>query len=482
MKILFSALAGALLTLAAVHYWPAGDSGGESEAKPLYWVAPMDPNFRRPGPGKSPMGMDLIPVYEEAEETEPGLIRINPEVQNNLGVRTELARERALDPHIRTVGYVGYNQDTLVHLHPRVEGWIEKLYVKAEGDPVTAGQPLYDLYSPELVNAQEDLMLALRRGEERLVEGAKGRLRALKLADKTINQLVDTRKVMQTVTYFAPQSGVVEALAIREGFYVQPGSTLFSIGALDSVWVEADVFAAQAHLVRAGLPVVARFKHLPGKSVEGRVSYVYPTLDADTRTLRLRVVLDNAGKLLKPNMFAELTIAGDAGKPALTVPRAAVIRTGSQDRVVLDRGDGRFKSVAVHLGRSDKDYVEILHGLKAGDPVVVSAQFLLDSESSRESDFLRMTPPLAKNEAEVNGVVNSVDAANRTANISREAIDKWNRPAATMDFAIDQAVSLDAFVPGAEIRFKFRAENGEFTILTVTPAKKTPAANPHAHH
>lgn len=482
MKVIVSALVGAVITLVAVYFWPGADNDASAEAKPLYWVAPMDPNFRRPGPGKSPMGMDLIPVYEEPKETEPGLIRISPEVQNNLGVRTTQVTVQSLDPHIRTVGYVGYNQDTLVHLHPRVEGWIEKLYVKAEGDPVSAGQPLYDLYSPELVNAQEDLMLALRRGEERLVEGAKGRLRALKLAEKTIVQLIETRKVMQTVTYYAPQSGVIEALAVREGFYVQPGSTLFSIGALDSVWVEADVFAAQAHLVRAGLPVVARFKHLPGKTFEGLVSYVYPTLDADTRTLRLRVVLANAGKLLKPNMFAELTIAGDAGAPALTVPRAAVIRTGAQDRVVLDRGEGRFKSVAVHLGRSDQDKVEILHGLNAGDDVVVSAQFLLDSESSRASDFLRMTPPLAKNEAEVNGLVNSFDASTRTANISREAIDKWNRPAATMDFLVDPGVSVDALTPGAEIRFTFRADNGDFIILSATPTKKTPAANPHAHH
>lgn len=481
MKILFSALAGALIAIAALQFWPDSPAGNAGAAKPLYWVAPMDPDYRRPGPGKSPMGMDLIPVYE-APAAGPGEVVIAPHVEQNLGVRTELAAVRSLEARIRTVGYVGYDEDRLVHLHPRVAGWIETLHVKAEGDPVRAGQPLYSLYSPELVNAQEDLLLALNRGEPRLIESAKSRLRALKLSESTIAELVSRRKVMQTVTYHAPQSGVVEKLAVREGFYVQPDTTLFSIGALDTVWVEADVFARQADRVQLDLPVELRVPHLPGRTFAGRIAYVYPVLDPLTRTLKVRVRIDNAAGLLKPNMFAELVIDGDAGAPALAVPRAAVIRTGVQDRVVRALGQGRFKSVAVRVGRSDGHYLEILEGLQAGDPVVVSAQFLLDSESAKTSDFLRMSPPEPDNEAEVEGLINSVDGPARRVNISRGPVPKWNRAPATLDFRVDPSVAIDALAPGQQIRFRFRALNGEFTLLEIIPAAPQPATNGHLHH
>ncbi|MDH5171404.1 MAG: efflux RND transporter periplasmic adaptor subunit, partial [Gammaproteobacteria bacterium] len=193
------------------------------ERKPLYWVAPMDPTYRRDGPGKSPMGMDLVPVYadeQEAGASAAGTIRISPEVVNNLGVRTARAAYTGLPGEIRTVGYVQYDEDRLVHIHPRVQGWIEKLYVKASGDPVAAGQPLYELYSPELVNAQQELLLALKRDNPMLVEAAVDRLQALQLAPEQVAQLRRDRRVRQSVTFYAPQDGVVDNLNIREGFFV----------------------------------------------------------------------------------------------------------------------------------------------------------------------------------------------------------------------------------------------------------------------
>ena len=373
----------------------AADTNTSAEDQPLYWVAPMDANYRRDKPGKSPMGMDLVPVYASGGggvDEGPGTIEISPEVVNNLGVRTAQVERRPLTTRIKTVGYVQYDEDRLIHIHPRVEGWIEKLYVKAAGDPVIQDQPLYELYSPQLVNAQEEMLLSLKRNNKRLVQAAQDRLLALQLSASFIDELKRERQVRQTITFRAPQSGVVDNLNIREGFFVKPGTTLMSIGALDDVWVEAEVFARQAALVEVGLPVVMTLNYLPGKEWRGTVDYVYPSLDEKTRTLRIRLRFNNDAGILKPNMFAQVLIETSQGEDALMIPREAVIRTGSQDRVVLALGAGRFKSVAVRLGQLDEQYSQILEGLDEGDMIVVSAQFLLDSESSKSSDFMRMHP------------------------------------------------------------------------------------------
>jgi Cu(I)/Ag(I) efflux system membrane fusion protein len=370
-----------------------GSGASGSEREPLYWVAPMDPDYRRDGPGKSPMGMDLIPVYEDGadpgQETE-GTIRIAPEVVNNLGVRTAPAQLGELPSEISTVGYVQYDEDRLVHIHPRVEGWIEKLHVKASGDPVELGAPLYDLYSPQLVNAQEEYLLTLRRGDPTLMAAAEDRLRALQLSADDIARLKRDRSVRSTVVFSAPQNGVVDNLNIREGFFVTPDTTLMSIGVLDHVWVQAEVFERQAALVAVGQPVTMRLDYLPGRTWEGAVDYIYPTLDEAKRTLRVRLRFDNGDRLLQPNMFAQVVIHADPMEDAVLVPREAVIRTGSEDRVVLALGDGRFRSVPVELGRVGAQHAVILRGIDAGERVVVSAQFLLDSESNKKADLGRL--------------------------------------------------------------------------------------------
>ncbi|WP_428033675.1 efflux RND transporter periplasmic adaptor subunit [Amphritea sp.] len=369
------------------------ETSAPASDQPLYWVAPMDPNYRRDKPGKSPMGMDLVPVYKEAgsaADEGPGTIKVSPEVVNNLGVRTAVSAMTQMQFDVRTVGYVDYNQDEIIHVHPRVEGWVEKIYIKAEGDPVVKGEPLYDLYAPALVNAQEEYLFALARGNRDLIRGAETRLRALQVPQQTLDKLKTTGKPSQSVTFFAPQSGVVDNFNIRQGVYVKPGMTLMSIGALDEVWVEAEVFERQASLITAGLPVSIKLDFLPGAAREGVVDYVYPALDAGTRTLKVRMRFNNQDRQLKPNMFAEVIIHKQDTQASLTVPKESVIRGAEANRVVLALGDGRFKSVTVNTGRSDGKQVEILAGLKAGEAVVTSAQFLLDSESSKTSDFMRM--------------------------------------------------------------------------------------------
>ncbi len=465
---------GATIGALAMYASQKGNSNRQkTEATPLYWVAPMDPNYRRDKPGKSPMGMDLIPVYQQSEKGEaPGTVRISPELVNNLGVRTGLVEQRALNTEIHTVGYVQYDENRLIHIHPRISGWVEKLYVKASGDPVKKGSPIYSLYSPELVNAQEELVLALKRGNVELVRATEERLNALQFEKTLVAKLKKSRQVQQTVTFFAPQTGVVEHLEIREGYYVEPGTTLFSIGALDKVWVEAEVFERQAAQVQAGDTVSMSLEFLPGREWPGRVDYIYPTLNKPTRTLRLRLSFDNPAGELKPNMFAKVVIHS-SGDNTLVVPREAVIRTGQQDRVVLAKGEGRFKSVAVKLGQLNQDYAEIIEGLEEGDEVVLSAQFLLDSESSRNSDFLRMTPVEREKEqapasVTVLGEILERYEGERKVHTRHDPVPEWDWPEMMMDFMVAEAVDLDQLVPGTVLHMTIaKRDDGQFEISAV---------------
>lgn len=460
---------GMAIVAAATHYLTlsmlndsalrADQSGPPEKNEPLYWVAPMDPNYKRDKPGKSPMGMDLVPVYAEdgdGSDSGPGTIKISPEVVNNLGVRTATVEWQRLHSMIRTVGYVQYDEDRLIHIHPRVKGWIEKLHVKASGDPVTAGQALYELYSPELVNAQEELVLALNRENERLISAAEDRLRALQLSNALISELKNSREVKQNITFYSPQAGVVDNLNIREGFFVQPGTTLMSIGSLADVWVEAEVFERQAALVEVGMPVTMTLEYLPNREWHGQVDYVYPTLDEKTRTLRVRLRFDNADGKLQPNMFAQVVIHADSDADTLIAPREAIIRTGNQDRVVLALGEGRFKSVAVKLGRLDENSVEIVDGLAAGETIVTSAQFLLDSESSKTSDFKRMesTEDQPPKTVWTGATITSVMPDHRMVSVSHEAIPEWEWPSMVMDFTVAEDVPFDQLRDGMSLHIE----------------------------
>ena len=361
---------------------------------PLYWVAPMDASYRRDGPGLSPMGMELVPVYEAGSDRASGMVSISPAMENNLGVRTELVEVGPFRSNIRTVGYVRFDEDRLVHMHPRIEGWIDVLNVKTQGEFIENGQPIYSIYSPELVNAQEELLIAMSRENQRqnLVQSSEERLLALQVPQRLIDRVKAEQRVFQNVTVYAPQDGLVAELAVREGQFVQPGNRILSIGVLDEVWVIAEVFERQGSLVSVGDPVTMSLDYLPGRTWQGVVDFIYPTLDEDTRTIPVRLKFENKDQVLKPNMFAQVTIQhSEEGEQALLVPSEAVIRSGIQDRVVLALGDGKFKSVVVNLGRRGDTKTEIVDGLRAGDRVVTSAHFLLDSESSITSDFARMS-------------------------------------------------------------------------------------------
>ena len=497
------ALGGAVLGALAALYLaetsvsqPTGIPNAAAD-KPLYWVAPMDPAYKRDKPGKSPMGMDLIPVYADAGEGNdagPGTVRISAEVVNNLGVREAEVTRAPLHTSIRTVGYVQYDEDRLVHIHPRVEGWVEKLFVKAAGDPVEKGQALYELYSPELVNAQEELLLALNRESQVLIRAAKERLVALQLPEDFIRNLIKTRQVSQTVTFHAPQTGFLDNLNIREGFFVKPGTTLMSIGVLDEVWVEAEVFERQVALVEVGMPVTMTLDYQPGREWQGRVDYIYPSLNEKTRTLRVRLKFANVDTALRPNMFAQVVLHPTDGVETLIVPREAVIRTGHQQRVVLALGEGRFKSVAVTVGRMDETHAEILNGVKVGEFVVTSAQFLLDSESSKTSDFQRMRPVEEDESMEEAKSVSAWTAAkilglmpeHRMVSVSHEAIADWNWPAMTMDFVIADDVEFESLQKDQALNIEItQLPNGKNVIskIHIKTAEQlaTPSTQEHGH-
>lgn len=361
----------------------------------LYWVAPMDPNYRRDKPGKSPMGMDLVPVYAGDEEGGTQ-VSIEPEVVQNLGIRTAVAERTRLWRGIDTVGYVDYDESKVSHIHLRTEGWIENLAVKSEGERVKQGDRLFDLYSPELVNAQQEFVTALSSGNKSLIGASRARLAALGVSEDQVATIEKTRKTRHHISVYAPQDGVVSTLKVREGMFVNPSMNVMSLGDLSVVWLLAEVFERQAQWVRVEQPAEVKLSYVPGKVWDGSVEYIYPSLDPKTRTVKVRLRFDNPDEGLKPNMYANVRIFGGPRENIIVIPLEGLIRTGRDARVIVDLGDGRFEAREVTAGIESGDYVEIIQGVEEGDAIVVSGQFLIDSEASMRASLGRMDPGAAE--------------------------------------------------------------------------------------
>jgi len=355
---------------------------------------PMHPDVVRDEPGKCPVcGMDLVKV--ERQQVGTGTtgpeVRISPAVINNIGVRTTAARLGAPERRAATVGYVAFDERRMRQVQPRAEGWIEGLAVRATGETVTAGQLLFTLYSPMLESAQQEYLDAQRIGNRDLIEASRERLRALGLEAGAAERLARGGRASGRVPFHAPIGGVVTELAVREGAMVSPDMMALTITGLGSLWVIAEVPESQAAWVRPGTAAEIRLPSLPGETLAGRVEYVYPELNAETRTLRARVVLEAAGEGLRPNMLANVTLVGEAGAPAVMIPRSALIRGGREDRVVVALGDGRFAPRRVVAGPESGDEVVIREGLADGEQVVVAGQFLLDSEANLRTGLERLS-------------------------------------------------------------------------------------------
>jgi len=379
-----------------------GDGGKKKgEREVAYWVAPMDPSYKRDEPGQSPMGMDLEPVYADELAAEPGAVAIDPAVVNQLGVRTAEAERRDLSRTLRTVGRVTYDERNLSHIHTRVKGWVAELHVDAQGDRVEVDEPILEIYSPELVTAQEEYLIARRRAGKLgdsgvgvpmsdMVRQARERLLFYGVSPTEIERLEETGEMQRTVLLRAPHAGVVTELGVREGMRVTPEDNLYTVADLSTVWVQADVYAYQSEWVAAGDPVTLTLPFYPGREWTGKVDYVYPYMDPETRTVKARLVFDNPDGALKPEMFATAVIDSDPREDVVAVPSEAVIRTGKRTVVVTAQGRGKFRPVAVETGIESGEWVEIREGLEAGTEVVTSGQFLLDSEADFDAAMDRM--------------------------------------------------------------------------------------------
>ncbi len=365
--------------------------------KPLYWVAPMDPNYRRDAPGKSPMGMDLVPVY--AREGGAGEVTVPANVQHNLGLRTAIVRRGAIEDRVPTLARIEIAEDQLSVVSPRIAGWLSKLHVKSTNQPVDPGQPLFEIYSPELVNAQEEYVAAMNSGNKLLVASARDRLRSLRVPSSVLDDLETNRNVRQTIVYPAQQGGLVSELTAREGSYVTPGTPIMVIAELDPVWITAEIVESTMAEVAAGDDMEVA---LPGgKVLLATVNFVQPVLDSLTRALEVRAIVPNPNGHLRPNMFAEASLRTRSRSDALWVPTEAIIRLENQNRVVVKDGPDLFKSIQVELGHVGSAKTEVVAGLGEGDEIVTSAQFLIDSESSKTSDFKRL---FAANEQTASGM------------------------------------------------------------------------------
>jgi len=360
------------------------------------YVCPMHPRIVRDVPGSCPIcGMDLVERLSDPRVDKHPQVVLGNAVIQNMGVRTAEVVRGALWKTVRTLGRVEYDETRLAHVHPRAEGWIEDLSLRAEGEPVQKGQELAQLYAPDILSAQVDFLLAIdprpRGGSRVEVDKARNLLRLLDVPDLVIREIERTRRTRNRIPVLAPIGGIVTHMMARDGMYVSKGTEMFTIADLSRVWILVDVLEHQIAWLQPGLEAEIGVSAHPGKRWKGVVDYLYPDLDPKTRTLRVRLVLSNPDRLLKPNMFAEVVIRGGLEEDVLKVPSEALIVTGERESVVLALGEGRFRPVDVVTGMRQGGEVEILSGLWEGDSVVVSGQFLIDSESSLRASFRRMS-------------------------------------------------------------------------------------------
>ena len=403
------------MDLVPVPQEPAPAPAAPKERKIKYWVSPMDPGYVRDKPGKAPCGMDLVPVYEEpaGEAGAPGTIKVSAATLQSMGVRTAKVEVRPLSRLTLAVGLVNFNERGLATITTKVNGWVERLYVNATGDPVRKGQTLLSIYSPELVSSQEEYLLALRNlkamkdspvkemaeGARRLAEASRRRLAYFDISTAQIDALERTGQVKKHLTLTSPANGIVTKRLITQGMYVQAGMPLLEVADLATVWVDADIYQYELPWIKVGQPVTMTLDYLPGESFPGKIDYLYPYLKEATRTARVRLRFPNPGLRLKPEMFARVKIESPVTLQAVVVPADAVIDTGLKQHVFIALGEGRFEPREVKLGVLGNDGLrQVLAGLKGGEDVVVSAQFMLDSESRFREAVQMMMPDKKKEE------------------------------------------------------------------------------------
>jgi len=381
------------------------------EKKILFYRNAMNPDVTSPGPAKDSMGMDYIPIYADdggSDEEPEGTVRIDAVTVQNIGVRTAIAEQRVLTHDIRAVGRVDYDEERLTRLHPKTDGWVEKLFIDKTGEFVKKDTILLGVYSPQLVTTQQEYLLALknsevlkdssfkdiREGAIQLVKSTRERLELLDVAEHQIRELEKTHKIRKTLHIHSPYSGMVMKVGVREGQYVTPITELFMLADLTNIWVYVDIYENELPWVKVGDTAEMTVVAIPGEVFTGKATYIYPYLERKTRTNRVRLEFDNKDLRLKPEMFANVILKASKQVDAVVIPTEAIVRSGTDDQVFVVREPGKFEPRVVTLGVSTDGMIQILSGVKAGEEVVTSSQFLIDSESKLREATAKMVEAL----------------------------------------------------------------------------------------
>lgn len=499
----------------------AGQAAGATAEAPrriLYYRNPMGLPDTSPVPKTDSMGMDYIPVYEgEAgpSAAAPGQVRISPERVQMLGVRTEAAALRPLGRVVRASGRVEADERRIYAVTAKFEGYVERLHVNATGQPVGRGQALFEVYSPELVAAQREYLVARQgvqalagtdaaAGMQRLAESSLQRLRNWDMTPGQVEALARSGEVRRTVTFRSPVGGVVTEKKALQGMRFAPGEPLYQVTDLGSVWVIADLFEQDIALARPGARAAIHLAAYPGKDFEGTVTYVYPTLNAQTRTVPVRIELRNPGLMLKPAMYAQVELAAGDARPVLTVPDSAVIDSGTRRVVLVQLQEGRFEPREVRLGARGEAHVQVLEGVREGEQVVVAANFLIDAESNLKAAIGSLggasgqpapaaaAPAAAPSAAQpapagavshkAQGTVDGLDAKAGTISLNHGPVPSLKWPAMTMEFRVAHAALLQGLAPGAAVEFEFvERQPGDWMITSVTRAAAAPDGSGQAH-
>lgn len=488
-----------------------------TEKKILYYRNPMGLPDTSPVPKKDTMGMDYLPVYEgEEPSSDQTVVTISTEKVQKLGVRTEAATLRELIRTVRAVATVQSDERKQYTVVTKFEGWIQRLYVNTTGQAVKKGDALMDVYSPELITAQQEYLIAarglhsvadsdpdVRAAMQRLVTGAMQKLRNWDIAEAELRRLQQTGEVQQYMTLRSKVDGVVLEKKAIMGQRFMPGETLYQIADLSSVWMLADVFEQDLSMIHPGQMATIRVDVYPDKVFNGEVAFIYPAVTPETRTAIVRIVLPNTGSLLKPAMYAHVEFASSHSKDkVLTVPDSAVLDTGTRRAVLVDLGAGRFEPRTVKLGMHADGYAEVLGGLDAGEIVVVKANFLIDAESNLKSalsslshgshqlpdekprteshPFVKTSPSVAHRGE---GGIEAVDFAHATITLTHGPIASLKWPGMTMDFRVSDPALIRSLKPGQKVAFEIIEESaGEYTIVHIQPMDISLGTNAQEGH
>jgi Cu(I)/Ag(I) efflux system membrane fusion protein len=472
LAVIVALAAGGYAGYRFAHHRPMGadptQPPSQGEKQVLYWYDPMYPQQKFDKPGKSPfMDMQLVPKYA-GEAADAGTVSISPQMVQNLGVRIAEAKSGAIEQRFEAVGSVAFNERGVVQLQARAAGFVEKLHARAPLDPVAKGAPLVEILFPEWAGAQQEFLLLKKNHSSELAQAARQRLMLLGMSEAQIAVVERDGKVRNRFTLTAPISGVIAELGVREGMNVMPGMTLFRIVDLSTVWVNADVPEAQASWVTPGARVEARVQAYPGRVFEGRVGALLPEVSAQTRTVRTRIEVANPGALLKPGMFASVVFRQGAKRDSVLVPSEAVIRTGTRDVVVVSLGEGRFRTAQVELGFESGGHSEIRKGLSAGDKVVLSGQFLIDSEASLSGTLARLEG--AEDSHKGRGRITALQPREGRVELDHEPIPSMQWPKMKMGFLVEDKAQLTRLKEGDTVDFELRGKpnpDGDYVITKI---------------